>query len=82
MGSFDNMPDWAVFILYLIGILLFIFILLSWLSPMHLTYIMFADFVFYPQEESSTWFYSLGITLGIWFIVIGLYFVITVCLIR
>ncbi len=49
----DSMPKWARICSLPILIPLEIFIGISYLSPIHFTYIMFADFVFYPQEESS-----------------------------
>ena len=55
---------------------------MTYLSPLHATFILFADFVFDPAKANTQGWIAFGITIAIWGSLIGLYFLITLKLIK
>ena len=55
---------------------------MTYLSPLHATLILFADFVFDPKKASTQGWIAFGIAVAIWLTIIVLYYLISVKLFK
>ena len=72
----------AYSILFIAALPLYILFLKTYLSPLHATFILFADFVYDSGDSSSKEWIALAISVAIWAAILLLYFLITLKLIK
>ena len=81
--KWTNFKSLAFFILKIIVLIpLGLFFACTYLSPLHATDILFADFVFDPMYASTQGWIAFAISVAIWTLILLLYYVITVKLFK
>ena len=67
--------------MFAVGCTLGLLVLSTFLSPLHATFILFADFVYDHTDSSKEWI-SFAISVAMWVSIFLLYYLITVKLIK